>query len=405
MRIQLLTAYFPPEIGSASHLFHDIGLELAARGHEVSVVTGMPSYHAKGAFSRYRRRLFVEEEVGSMRVTRVWVPQLGRNTPVGRGVWQVASAAMFGLGALRQKQIDVTLSYSPPLTLGLTGWALRRIRGAAMVVNIQDLFPQSAIDLGILSQPALIRVAEVLERFVYRRADALTFHSVGNLEHAVAVGADRSKCLVVHNCVDTDDLAPPSEPESLKVELGLDGRFVASFAGVMGFSQDLDVILEVAQRLKSHSDIAFLLVGDGVEKDRLVARADKMGLPNVVWMPMQPRDRYQRILHASDVCMTTLHSDVVTPVVPSKIVSAMAAGRPIIAAVDLAGDAPKLIEEVGCGISVPPEDPDALATALLELRDSPDMREKMGKNGRRFAEEHCSPQSVAREYEGILLAH
>lgn len=400
MRILLLTSYFPPEIGSASHLFHDVGAALVERGHEVEVITGIPSYHAK---ERGRaRRPISQESMSGMDITRVWVPQIARDTPAGRGFWQLASAVAFGVAAFRRQRPDVALVYSPPLTLGLTALLLRLIRRVPFVINVQDLFPQSAIDLGVLRQPSLIKAARWLERFLYSRAGALSFHSRGNLEHAVGVGADRSKCEVVHNCVDTAHLESEYDSTHYKGELGLDGRFIASFAGVMGYSQDLDVILETAKMFEDDGEVAFLLVGDGVEKERLVAKADSMDLPNVVWMPMQPRGRYPRILHSSDVCLTTLEAEVKTPVVPSKIISAMAAGRPVIAALDPNGDAPALIQEVGCGVAIAPEDPVALADAISLLRAEPDLREKMGSEGRRFAEEHCSPESVAAQYEKIF---
>ncbi|RIK10339.1 MAG: glycosyltransferase WbuB [Acidobacteria bacterium] len=400
MRILLLTSYFPPEIGSASHLFHDIGAALVERGHEVEVITGIPSYHAKGRGQT--KRFIAHESMTGMDVTRVWVPQIARDTPAGRGFWQLASAAAFAAAAFRRKRSDAVLVYSPPLTLGLTALMLRVFRRVPFVINVQDLFPQSAIDLGILRQPFLIKAARWLERFLYSRAEALSFHSRGNLEHAVGVGADRSKCEVVHNCVDTAHLESEHDSTYYKGELGLEGHFIASFAGVMGYSQDLDVILETAKMFEDDEEVAFLLVGDGVEKERLVAKADSMDLPNVVWMPMQPRGRYPRILHSSDVCLTTLEAEVKTPVVPSKIISAMAAGRPVIAALDPNGDAPALLQEVGCGVAIAPEDPVALADAISLLRAEPDLREKMGSEGRRFAEEHCSPESVAAQYEKIF---
>lgn len=400
LRVLLLTAYFPPEIGSASHLFHDIGLELVKRGNEVEVITGVPSYHVKGQ-SR-NRKLMYTEDLDGMKVRRVRVPQFARDTPMGRAFWQIASAMGFGLAAIRAGRPDVTLAYSPPLTLGLTTRIVQKVTGAPFVLNVQDLFPQSAIDLGVLRQPLLIRIARWLERFVYARAGALTFHSRGNLEHAVGVGAERSKCQVVENCVEIGPQPGRDDAARAKSELGLSDHFILSFAGVMGYSQDLDVILEAAKILEEDDGITFLLVGDGVEKDRLVSKADEMDLPNVVWMPMQPRNRYPRILSASDVCLVTLEAEVKTPVVPSKIISAMAAGRPVIAALDPHGDAAALIREVGCGLSIPPEDPVALADAIAFLRTESEIREKMGREGRRYAEEYCSPASVADQYEKIF---
>src|SRR5262249_11030117 len=189
------------------------------------------------------------------------------------------------------------------------------------------------------------------------------------------------------NTVDTDQIRPGPRLNALRAELRLGDAFIASFGGIMGFSQDLDVILDAAGRLTDHPEIVFLLAGEGVEKARCEEKSRAMGLTNVHWLPMLPRDRYPLLLDASDVCLTTLHAEVKTPVVPSKILSAMAAGRPVIAAVDPSGDAPKLIADARAGISLPPEDGAALADALLALSRDGDLCRRLGESGRRYAEE------------------
>jgi glycosyltransferase involved in cell wall biosynthesis len=184
---------------------------------------------------------------------------------------------------------------------------------------------------------------------------------------------------------------------------GLDGSFVVSFAGVMGYSQALDTVIEAARELKDRKDLVFLLVGDGVEKEGLVSRTRHLGLGNVLFLPMQPRERYPDVLAASDVCLVTLRGDVHTPVVPSKIPSIMAAGRPMVASMPLGGDGPRLIKEAECGIVVPPEDPQSLARAIRELHRSAARREALGRNGRKYAEQHLSREACVGMYERLLL--
>lgn len=402
MRILLITAYFPPDVGSASHLFFELGGAFKKRGHEVEVVTGFPAYHAMGDLSRYERRRWMNERMEGMNVTRIRVPELARDTPLGRGLWQFTCAGAFALAGLRIARPDAALVYSPPLPLGLTALALRLLRGTPHVINVQDLFPQSAIDLGLLRSRPLIRMFERLESLVYRRADAVTVHSDGNRRHVLEHGGPPATTEVMHNSVDTGHIRPGPRENELSRELGLDGRFVASFAGIMGRSQDLGVILDAAKRLEDDGRILFLLAGEGVEKERMMAKSGEMGLDNVRWMPMLPRERYPLLLHLSDVCLTTLHADVKTPVVPSKILSAMAAGRPVVASLDLEGDAPRLIEEAGAGYSLPPEDGAALADTLRRLAGDSELCRRLGESGRRYAEKHLSPESVAVRYEGIF---
>jgi glycosyltransferase involved in cell wall biosynthesis len=363
------------------------------------VLTGFPSYHAQGNLSRYRRRFWLNETLdGGINVARVAVAQFLRDTPVGRGLWQFSCAASFALRGLSLPKPDVLLFYSPPLPLGLTAWGLRLFWKVPFLLNVQDLFPQSAVDLGVLDHGFLIRFFERLERFLYRRADHITVHSSGNREIVVARGAEPERVTVMYNWVDTDFIRPGERCNDFSREHGLDDRFVASFAGVIGHSQDLDVVLEAADLLRGHPEIHFLIVGDGTEKGRLERKARSRELSNVQFLPMQPRHRYPSVLHASDVSLATLRAEVATPVVPSKILSIMAAGRPVVASMRLEGDAPHLIEEARCGYALPPGNPRALAETVLALSRDQTLRERLGQNGRRYAEQHLSVRAGAERY-------
>ncbi|MGC8810748.1 MAG: glycosyltransferase family 4 protein [bacterium] len=419
MNILLLTAYFPPDTGSASHLFYELGIALVERGHAVTVITGMPGYHALGPMERYKGKRWIREKVNGMDVVRVATPQLPRHLMVGRALWQFGAAAAFFLADLRAPRHDIAMVYSPPLPLGLTAWGLKRLRGIPFVLNVQDLFPQSIIDLGLLKNRWLIRLFEGMERFVYARADAITVHSEGNRRHVAGKmesGKGKKekgeKIRVIPNWVDMNFIRPGERMNGFREEHGLDDAFVVSFAGVLGYSQDLDVVLEAARILKDgnpkseipnpQSEIVFLIVGDGVEKARLEAKTRQIGLDNVRFLPMQPREKYPAVLHASDASLVTLHAQVRTPVVPSKILSIMAAGRPVVAALNHESDASRLIDEAKCGICVPPEDPQALAEAVLKLYHDASLREELGRNGRRYAEEHLSLDVCVERYEELL---
>ena len=153
MRILLLTAYFPPDTGSASHLYHELGVALHQMGHEVTVLSSLPGYHAHGDLNRYRWKLWVREEMDGLRVVRVAAPRLPRRLVSGRAIWHFGlSIAVLAAGLFLRKH-DVALVYSPPLPLGLTAWAIKRIRGTPFVVNLQDLFPQSVIEPGATEEP------------------------------------------------------------------------------------------------------------------------------------------------------------------------------------------------------------------------------------------------------------
>lgn len=402
MKILLISAYFPPDTGSASHLFYELGVGLVKKGHKVRVLTGFPGYHAQGDLEKYKRKKFMIENMDGMEVMRTWVLEFPRNFPITKGLWQFSCAFFFSLATFRLPQSDVSIVYSPPLTLGYTALLLKKRKGIPFILNVQDLFPQSLIDLGIIIDNFFRRFFESMERRMYQYADLITVHSPGNRDHVLMKGADASKVEVIHNWVDTDFIVPGERMNGFRERFGLKDKFVVSFAGVLGFSQDIDVVLEAAAYLKNNQDILFIIVGDGGEKERLMGKASKLGLSNVLFIPMQPREVYPSMLHASDVCLSTLYGKVKTPVVPSKILSIMAAGRPVIACMNLEGDAPALIKEAGCGFALPPERPDTLAEHILNLYENEEMRKEMGMRGRKYAEEKLSLNVAVDRYIELI---
>jgi glycosyltransferase involved in cell wall biosynthesis len=203
--------------------------------------------------------------------------------------------------------------------------------------------------------------------------------------------------MVIPNWIDTEAIRPGERHNALRASVGLTDEFLVSFAGIMGYSQDLETVLHCAAGLQEHRDIAFLLVGDGVEKPKLLAQAREKALKNVHFLPMQPKDKYPEVLAASDLCLATLRPEVKTPVVPSKILSIMAAGRPVLAALPLEGDAPRLLQGAQCGLCVPPGNPEALARAILTLYRDPPLRARLAAQGRDYAVRHLSlAAAVAR---------
>lgn len=402
MKILLVSPFFPPEVGSAAHLYYELGQALRGRGHEVTVLTGLPRYHVVERPAGGRSRPFMREKYHGLQVFRVFNLDIPWDRPLLRGLDQVVAAAAACLAGCCLPPFEVAMVYSPPLPLALATLVFCGLRGCPLVLNVQDLFPQSAIDLGVLRNPRLIQAFRGLESFLYRHADLITVHSAGNRRHILAAGGDPGKVAVISNWVDTDALRPSSRHNGLRAALGLNDRFVVSFAGIFGYSQDLETVLASADRLRDRPDIAFLLVGDGVEKPRLLELARDLNLANVHFLPMQPKDKYPDVLAASDLCLVTLRRDVQTPVVPSKILSILAAGRPVLAGLPLEGDAPRLIAEAGCGFCVPPGDSEAMAGAIRHLADRPILREQLGASGRHYAERHLSLSRCAEILEGYF---
>lgn len=398
----MLTNYFPPEIGGAAHLFYELAASLSDRGHQVTVVTGFPRYNVKTVYPKYRGRLLFEEHMNGIRVLRVRTVPLPKGNKIARGLDHFAVAAVFALRGLFSGAQDVGLVYSPPLPLGLSAWLLSRLRGMPFVVNVQDLFPREAVELGLMTNSTLIRVFEAIESFVYRSAGHIAVHSPGNLDHILIHGGHPRQASIVYNWVDTQHIFPQERDNHFARQHDLDGCFVISYAGTMGWCQDMHTIIRTAALLQDYHDILFLLVGDGVEKEKAQQKATELGLANIKWLPMQPREVYPQILAASDVSMINLNENLLTPVVPSKLLNIMAAGRPVVASLPLDGDAPRIIEQAQAGLCVAPNNTQALVSALLRFYRDPALRERCGTNGRRYAEAHFSRKICVQQYEKIF---
>jgi len=407
MKILLITDYFPPEIGSASHLFYELGKELVKFGDKVSVITGFPRYNInkKDIPEKYRNKFLMKEEKDGIEVYRIKRLNLSRENNVLRGIEQFITAAIYFFRGLIGIDYDYILVYSPPLPLGLTAYFLKLFKGKKIVFNVQDLFPQSAIDLGALRNEFLIKVLEGIEKFIYKKSDYITVHSEGNLRH-VSFKLNNNKSIntikVMTNWVNTDEIKPGDKVNFFSKKYELEDKFVVSFAGVLGHSQDLDVIIDAAEILKDYKDIIFLIVGDGVVKKKIEKRIVELGLDNVKMLPMQPKEVYPYILHSSDIGLVTLKSNVKTPVVPSKLLSIMAAGIPVLAALPLDGDAPKIIKESKCGICISPENPQLFAQELIKMYEDEQLRKEMGNRGREYVVGHYSLESCAKRYRDIF---
>jgi glycosyltransferase involved in cell wall biosynthesis len=402
VHVLILTAYFPPEVGGASHLYFELAETLARRGHDVCVVTGFPRYNVDKLPERYASKLVTRERISGFRLIRLWVPPIPRENLLLRGLEHWLVPATLLVGGLGAGPYDVVLTISPPLPFGLAAYGLSRLRRAPFVFNVQDLFPEEVVQLGLMRNRALILVFEAIERFIYRRADCVTVHSPGNQEHIVAHGGRQDRTEVVYNWVDVERIQPSPRENAFRRTHGLTDRFVVSYAGTMGLAQDMTVIVEAAHRLRHHEDIVFLMVGDGPDKADARSQAARLDLDNMVFLPTQPWSVYPDVLAASDVSLINLHANLTTPVVPSKLMSIMAAGRPVIASVPSSSDAFRIVSKAACGLCTDAGDADGLAAAALELYRNPNRVSEMGRRGRHYAEDHFSRESCVSRYEEIF---
>ena len=400
LRVTFLTHYFPPEVGPAQTRLHELAKRLIAAGETVTVVTGFPNYPAGEIFPGYRGKRFMEDTVDGIRVLRTWVFATRSRGFVGR-LLNYFSFPIFSLLAVRKLgQTDVIYVQSPPLFTGLAALWFSRLKRAPFVFNVSDIWPQSAVELGMLRNRFAIRLAEWLEHHIYRRAKRITVPTPGILERLVARGVPREKIFLLTNGVDTAAYNVTSPDRELAHRLGLDGHKVFMYAGLHGLAQGLDVILEAA-KLTHDPDVLYVLVGDGADKAALVAKVEAEGISNVKFLPIQPTATLPAVLNLAYATVIPLRRlDLFKAALPSKLFDSMAAGRPIVA--PLWGEAAALVEAAACGLVVEPEDARAVQQAVEKLAADPALAARLGEQGRKYVVEHFNRDDIAKRLIKLL---
>lgn len=403
MKILLLTLYFEPDVAANAVIMTELVKELVKLGHEVTVVTSMPHYDNNRIWPEYRGKLYIQETFEGLEVRRVYlyVSQRKENL-LGRLLNYVTFNILSFIAGIFSKGYDVVLSPSPPLTNGLAAFLISRLRGKPYVYNVQDIYPDVAIRLGVLTNSTVIAFFKWMERFVYKKAAAVSVLSEGFRRNLLDKGVPEDKIEIIPNFVDTDFVHPLPRHNAFSKTHKLDDKFVVLFAGNMGFSQGLELVLDAAQRLEKKGDILFLFVGSGVAKPGLQDYAQKMGIENVDFLPFQPREVLPEMYASSDVCLVPLRRGIANDSVPSKLLTITAAARPLIASVDEESDARYFVQQAECGLCTDPENSEALVNAIFSLYHDSDLRERLGQNGRAYLENRYTPKIIARQYATLL---
>jgi glycosyltransferase involved in cell wall biosynthesis len=298
-------------------------------------------------------------------------------------------------------KVDVVMGTSPPLTQPLSAWAIAVLRRRPFLLEIRDLWPEFAIDMGVLRNPVLIWVARRLEMFLYRRATHLLVNSPAYRDYLISKGVPAQKISLIANGVDPTLFDPAAKGQGMRDEFHLENKFVVTYAGAIGMANDIGTILNAADLLRDKPDIHFLIAGDGKERTKMQAQATERGLNNITFTGALPKGRMPELLAASDVCVATLQNiPMFTTTYPNKIFDYMAAGRPTVLAID--GVIRKVVEDADGGIFVQPGDPQALAAAVGKLHADRDAAREMGLRARQHVERYFHRHRQAEYFEQLM---
>ncbi len=406
MKILYVSQYFPPEMGAPAARAAELSRHWAAMGHEVSVLTGFPN-HPTGVIPPEYRKQFrkgvVHEKIDGVNVSRTLLLPFPNRKAYERMLNYSSFCVTAGVTGMFLNKPDVVIATSPQLLVGLSGWWIARRKRVPFVFEVRDLWPESLAAVGMgNANSSLHRALGRIAGFLYRHSDRIVVVTPAFEEHLVKHWkVPREKISVIENGVETNLFAPKSAT-NLRKELGLDEKFVVSYIGTMGMAHGLETILTAAAQLRDpNPEIAFLFLGEGADKKRIVELARQRNLHNVRFVDQQPREKIPAYICASDACMVLLkNTDLFKTVIPTKMLEFMSCERPVILGVD--GQARSILEEARGGIKIEPENADALADTIRLLAANPELARKLGQSGREHMLRKFSRRHTAERYISVL---
>jgi glycosyltransferase involved in cell wall biosynthesis len=400
VRIAYLCHYFVPEPAAPAARVHEFARAWTKAGQQVSVITTFPNHPLGRVPPAYRGRWWTTEYVDGIRVLRCWLYAVPNRGVARRGLDHLSfmvTSVLFGLPRLGP--VDVVVASSPPLFSALSGLLIARLKRVPFVLEVRDLWPEAIVELGLMRPGFGVRALSALARFLYRQASRVVVVTRSFADHLVEQGVAPEKLVVIPNGADTRAFAPDIRAgKAARDTLRLDGRFVVAYVGSHGLSHGLGAVLDAAA---AQPEVTFLLVGDGADRERLLAERNRRQLSNVVMRGSVDRSDVPGLYAAADACLVPLRDvPLFSAFVPSKLFEVLAAGRPVIGAVR--GEARDILARSGGALLVEPEHGDQLADAVDQLRRDPDLRAELGRRGRAFAEQYYDRDALAQRYLDLL---
>jgi glycosyltransferase involved in cell wall biosynthesis len=406
VKILYVSQYFPPEMGAPAARVDELSRYWAQDRHEVTVLTGFPNHPTGVVPAEYRRkfrRLIAREKTNGVNVVRTWLLPFPNRRTYERMLNYSSFCLSGAVTGLFTERPDVVIASSPQLLVGLAGWWLARCKGARFIFEVRDLWPESLAAVGVGGKDSPVyRVLSRIAGFLYRNSDHIVVVTPAFKEHLLQhwqVAPERIS--VIENGVEAELFSPRTE-STLRTELGADGKFVVSYIGTMGNAHGLETLIEAAAQLQNSApNVLFVMVGEGAEKERLVSQTRSRGLTNLHFVDQQPREKVPAYICASDACLVLLKkNEIFKTVIPSKMLEFMSCARPVILGVE--GQARQILEEARAGICIEPGNPYDLAQAVLHLAADEQLRETLGRNGRRHVLQHFSRRQTAIAYLDVL---
>jgi glycosyltransferase involved in cell wall biosynthesis len=379
---------------------YELGERLVAEGQQFTVVASDVSY-LTGKRLVPKKKLMTETCEDGIRILRAYTYSSLHTSYFLRVISFLSFMATSIVVGARVSRPDVVMGTTPPIFQAVSAWALSVLRRRPFLLEVRDLWPEFAIDIGVLTNPTLIRLARWLESFLYDRADYLLVNSPAYRDYLIRKGIAPGKITFIPNGVDPQMFDPHQHSEHFRQQYGLQEKFVVTYAGAIGMANDIDVLVRAAAAISHRDDIQILIAGDGKERKRLEDLVRQLGLENVTFTGALPKSQMKMVLAASDACIAILRNiRMFTTTYPNKVFDYMAAGRPTILAID--GVIREVVEAAKGGIFVQPGDANLLARAITDLADDPERVREMGLSARAYVVKHFNRDEHARAFADLI---
>lgn len=403
MKVLFIYQFFHPETGAGPTRISEFAYNLVKAGHKVKVITSFPNYPHGIIFEGYRGKFFQREVLKGVIVERCLSYTSPKMSFIRRMMGEISFEIISTIRAMMSEQYDIVFVSSPPFFSGIVGYLISKIKNSCFIFDIRDLYPDSAIVYGVLRNPLAVKILRKLEYFYYQKADRIIAVTEGVRKHVLQCGINESKVIKIPNGANVDIFTPRSPSQEIIDKYKFGDKFIVIYVGRFARYHGTITIVECASLLKRNHDILFILIGEGTEKKNSMELAKKLELNNVIFLDEQPQNRVPLFLASADIGIAIAKDvEFVKMALHVKMFEYMACGIPVV--LSALGESEEVIIESEAGICVPPENPQELAKAILELYHNPQLGKKMGMNGRRYVVEYYSREKLANRLERELLA-
>jgi colanic acid biosynthesis glycosyl transferase WcaI len=409
-RILILSLIFRPDNVSTAQIMGDLALDLKAQGHDVFVITTVPHFNndpealeVQPLYS-YWGRLLQRSNYRGIEVLHVWMPRKGRNKLLRIFAWLSFHFISTIVGFFTRFKPDIIFSPSPPLTIGISAWLLSFWHKCPFIYNVQEIYPDVAVNLGVLRNRLVIKCLRSIESLVYNKAEALAVISDGMANHIRTKGVPEDKIHVIPNFVDVEDFHPLSKINKFSSHYELHDKFVVSYAGNMGAPQGLEILIEASNLLRYEEGIHFLMMGDGSEKSSLIEKVKNLRLTNITFLPYHPYSQMAEAYASVDASFVSQARGTSNDGIPSKVYRIMACARPVLACTDANSDLARLVAMSEGGVVINSGDAMELANAIKHAYDHRDAWLKKGFKARNFILQNYSRVNINALYHELIIA-